>query len=473
MMGLMSVQAPLPVLPARAVQVGDVAGLVQDETGGQVYVRGEVIFAWGPGDEACRRLAAVQLVELKIAATRPVAVAFGVTDQTIWRWRTAYAGQGVGSLVGEKKGPKRASKLTQDVVGDIIAGKAAGGSNRAVAAAVGVSEGSVRTVMAAHQSAPHGDEVEGQPGTVEHQEGVDQVGTDGQDPSDTVGPVEPEPSQEQEGLLPVLADPVPRWGERGLARAGLLGHAEPVFTPAARVPLAGLLLGLPGLETTGLLGTATHVYGALPDGFYGLGTVLTEAVFRTLAGAPRAEGAARIEPAALGRVLGMDRAPEVKTIRRKLGQLAAADKAGELIAGMAVHHLDRIKDQAGQDGVVLYVDGHVRAYQGTKKIAKTHLSRLRFPAPATVETWVCDAAGDPVLVVMAQPGASLAMELRALLPQLRHAVGDERRVLVGFDRGGWSPALFAHMHANGFDVLTWRKHPAPELPVAAFTDVTY
>jgi len=62
---------------------------------------------------------------------------------------------------------------------------------------------------------------------------------------------------------------------------------------------------------------------------------------------------------------------------------------------------------------------------------------------------VSDAAGDPVLVVMAQPGASLAMELRRLLPELRKAVGDQRRVLVGFDRGGWSPALFAHMHDQG------------------------
>ncbi len=212
MMGLMTLQAPLPVLPARAVQVGDVAGLVQDESGGQVYVRGDVIFAWGPGDEACRRLAAVQLVELEIAATRPVAAAFGVSDQTIWRWRTAYAGQGVASLVGEKRGPKGASKLTQDVVADIIAGKAAGGSNRAVAAAVGVSEGSVRTVKTGHQIAKGSDEVDGQSRMVEQEEG-DQVGTDGLAATDTVDPVEPEPArdpQEQEGMLSVLADPVPR-----------------------------------------------------------------------------------------------------------------------------------------------------------------------------------------------------------------------------------------------------------------------
>ena len=35
---------------------------------------------------------------------------------------------------------------------------------------------------------------------------------------------------------------------------------------------------------------------------------------------------------------------------------------------------------------------------------------------------------------------------------------------VCFDRGGWSPALFADITAAGFDVLTWRKGPAPDLP---------
>jgi hypothetical protein len=101
------------------------------------------------------------------------------------------------------------------------------------------------------------------------------------------------------------------------------------------------------------------------------------------------------------------------------------------------------------------------------------LSRLKFPAPATVETWISDAFGDPVLVVMAAPGASLAMELRRLLPDLRRAVGDTRRVLVGFDRGGWSPSLFAHMHAQGFDVLTWRKGPAENVDEPLFGDAAY
>jgi hypothetical protein len=47
-------------------------------------------------------------------------------------------------------------------------------------------------------------------------------------------------------------------------------------------------------------------------------------------------------------------------------------------------------------------------------------------------------------------------------------VGDDRRVLVRFDRGGWSPALFADLHAAGYYILTWRKGTAPDIDGHAF-----
>ena len=271
------------------------------------------------------------------------------------------------------------------------------------------------------------------------------------------------------GVVPVLADPVDRGGERALAAFGLIPYAPPVFTACGRAPLAGLFLALPALAATGLADTAHTVYGGFPNGFYSLDTMLCEAVFRALLGEARAEGAARIDPPALGRVLGLDRAPEVKTIRRKITYLAGAGKAGDWIAAMARRHVEDRPEQAA----VLYVDGHVRAYQGTRKIAKTHVPRLSFPAPATLETWVADAAGDPLLVVLAEPGASLASELRRLIPDLRAMVGDERRVLVGFDRGGWSPTLFADLHAAGFDTVTWRKGAIPDIDEACFAEHTH
>ena len=55
--------------------------------------------------------------------------------------------------------------------------------------------------------------------------------------------------------------------------------------------------------------------------------------------APRVVGATRIPRDALCRVLGLDRAPEVKTIRRKLAGLAAAGKAADLQLALARHHV--------------------------------------------------------------------------------------------------------------------------------------
>jgi hypothetical protein len=43
-----------------------------------------------------------------------------------------------------------------------------------------------------------------------------------------------------------------------------------------------------------------------------------------------------------------------------------------------------------------------------------------------------------------------------LLREVREVVG-ERKVTIVFDRGGWSPKLFATMIKDGFDVLTYRK----------------
>src|SRR5665648_485617 len=94
-------------------------------------------------------------------------------------------------------------------------------------------------------------------------------------------------------------------------------------------------------------------------------------------------------------------------------------------------------------------------------------------APGSDITTRTGPPSPPATQVSTVAGASLAGELARLLPELRTAVGDDRRGLVGFDRGGWSPALFAHMAAAGFDPLTWRKGFAENLEADLFTDVTY
>ena len=272
-----------------------------------------------------------------------------------------------------------------------------------------------------------------------------------QDDADAVGVLDPHLDQ-----APRLCCGLPDDADSGRGQPGVLGADIPDLDPDHhRAPRRG---------SAACPETSSKAW---PRKNTTPGSLLT-LVFLALAGEPRAEGATRVPPAALGRVLGLDRAPEVKTIRRKLAELAAAGKAADLVMALARRHAAARPDALG----FLFVDGHARVYYGTRTVQKTHVARLKFPAPATMETWVTDSGGDPVFMIVAEPSDSLAAEVRRLLPDLRAIMGQGRRVTVCFDRGGWSPALFADITAAGFDLLTWRKGPAPDMAAEVFTAVT-
>jgi hypothetical protein len=64
--------------------------------------------------------------------------------------------------------------------------------------------------------------------------------------------------------------------------------------------------------------------------------------------------------------------------------------------------------------------------------------------PASTDYWINDRSGDLLLVITGDIDAALTKALPRLLGEVRDLVG-ERRVTIVFDRGGWSPRLFATM----------------------------
>jgi len=433
-------QPVLQLLPARARSVGPSAGLLEGPDGGVVFVFGLATFSYASDDQAGRRLAAVQLVTTKIASVGEVASAFGVNEATLWRWKRAFGTGGVVGLVAERPGPRRPSKLTTSLAARIVKLDATGLTLQQIAAATGVSTATVRVALG--RVTPR-DQMPVEP----------DVGLD--EPRDGAGDAD----------LVVLAAPVPRTADRVAARFGDLVEAPVVITEGAQLPLAGLLLALPALEMTGLVKVATETFPPMRKGFYGLRATLLMGVFLALLREPRAEAATRIRPADLGRLLGLDRAPEVKTLRRKLSELAACGRGALLQAALGRHHATTRPDAVG----FLYLDGHVRVYTGTRELPKTHIARMRIAGPATEETWVGDADGDPVMVITAAPSKSLAAELARLLPDLRAIIGPGRRCTVVFDRGGYSPQVFTEIIAAGFDVLTYFKGSWARSASEAFT----
>ena len=228
--------------------------------------------------------------------------------------------------------------------------------------------------------------------------------------------------------------------------------------------MAGALIILPALAATGLVDVAASLYATGRAAFYGVRSLVLAVVFACLVGEPRAEGLTRVDPTDLGRLLGLDRGPEVKTIRRRIERLARLGCADRLIQALARRHLDTCPEAGG----IFYIDGHVRAYHGGRDVPKAHVARIRLAMRAEVDTWVCDHNGDGLLVWSTPPGASLTGELRAVVGKIRALVGPAARPTICFDRGGWSPKLFAELDLAGFDILTYRKGPAPTEPVAAF-----
>jgi transposase len=261
----------------------------------------------------------------------------------------------------------------------------------------------------------------------------------------------------------VDTDPTDRRGDRLLARLGLLEDAAPLFGSSRDVPRAGVLLAVPPLVLSGLFDCAQQIYGSLGPAFFGLRTTLLTLLFMALWRIKRPEGLKEHAPTDLGRVLGLDRAPEVKTLRRKLARLAATRRATQFGQALA----QRRVAQRGEALGFLYVDGHVRVYHGKHRLPKAHVARRRLSMPATTDYWVNDTEGDPLFVVTAEVNAGLVKVFPSLLQELRRWLGS-RRVTFVFDRGGYSPKLFQQILAAGFDLLTYRKGRSPRIPRKAF-----
>jgi hypothetical protein len=274
--------------------------------------------------------------------------------------------------------------------------------------------------------------------------------------------VSAQPEAESVGMS-LDRDPANRVWDRLLACCGLLDDAAPIFSNGQTVPGAAVLSAVPVLVASGVFRLAHKVYGEIGPAFYGLRTTLLTLLFMALWRIQRPEALKEYDPQILGRVMGLDRAPEIKTVRRKLTRLASYHQAEQLGAELA-----RLRvEERGQLLGFLYVDGHVRVYHGQRNIPKAHVARLRLSMPATTDYWVNDQAGDPLFVITAAANAGLAEMLPEVLAEVRTLVGD-RRVTVVFDRGGWSPKLFQKLLDANFDLLTYRKGKSRRIAAQRF-----
>jgi len=270
--------------------------------------------------------------------------------------------------------------------------------------------------------------------------------------------------------------------ERLAASLGLLDEVTPRFSAALDIPKGGVLLALPALLVSGLLRDVGQ-YFRLPKGFYGLKTIFLLLAFMALARLKSIEALRYCAPGEWGKLLGIDRAPEVRTLRVKLKHLADQDQAFLWSAELCKEWMTEAPDEAA----VLYVDGHVRIYHGkTKQLPKHYVARQRLCLSATADYWVNAMDGKPFFVVSQAVDPGLLQVLEGdIVPRLEQDVPNQpsaeqldadrllHRFTMVFDREGYSPDFFATMKKRRIACLTYHKYPGEDWPKEEFfpTDV--
>lgn len=408
-----------------------------------VYVAGLPVYQWAVGDRMTETYAMVSLVQCGYANQNDVARVFGYSERTLRRKQRCFESGGMAGLSSSVGRPRGVQSTPNPWVQTAKTLRRQGISVRNIAHRLGVCKTTVNKWTACPDKPVKGDVING---------------------SDTI---KNSPFQNTDNLTAVNTsfDTVPqnRGYDRMLARAGLLKDAVPIFVPGRHIPQAGVLLAIPALAQSGIFSITDKVYGHIGPAFYGLRTTMLTMLLMSLLRIKRPEGLKEHAPSNLGRIIGLDRAPEVKTLRRKLIRLAAYEKAEVFAKNLAKKRVKRHGKALG----FLYIDGHVQVYHGLRRVMKAYVTRMRLALPATTDYWVNDQRGDPLFVVTAEFNAGLIKMLPELLKEIRELVGN-RRVTIVFDRGGWSPKLFVKMIASGFGILTYRKGKWKRIPKKKF-----
>lgn len=270
-----------------------------------------------------------------------------------------------------------------------------------------------------------------------------------------------------------------RADERIAAAVGLSQCATTRFEPGRDVQMAGVLAGLPALCANGLLsGLGRHLQ--LAAGFYSALHILLVLGFMALGRIRRPEGLRHVPPGEFGKLIGLDRVPEVRTLRDKIGLMAANGDPGAWMRELSKSWMEGDPQEAGY----LYVDGHVRVYHGDlATLPRRYVSRQRLCLRGTTDYWVNDALGRPFFVVSKAVTEGLAdVLLNTIVPELLTSVPQQpttaqlmddallHRFVMVFDREGATHSLLSQLWEQRIGALTYRKSVKDVWPEAEFVE---
>lgn len=445
-----------------------------------VYWRGLPLYRVILSDSVHLRFVAVQLRLSGLASQAQIVTAFGHAEESQRRWERAFQEEG---FKGLQPRPRSGRPRKLDVSHDepIRRWFAQGLGPVEIARRLGVSHPTVcRTLERlglvrqanAQPPLPMADgEQEPKNAALSRPTAADVETEPLPEPTRGSAPSVAVPEPESPDVRPTLheltvdQDPTDRSGDRAMAQQGMLADAVPLFADMASLPRAGVFLAVPLLREHGIVDAFKEVYQTIGPAFYGLRTTVVALTLFALLRIRRPEQLKEHAPVSLGRLLGLDRAPEVKTVRRKLGELADRQRGQQVMDAVAQRRIAGEQDRLA----FVYLDGHVREYHGKHAVPKTWKSQRRVIGSAATDLWVNDTKGEPLLVVHQEAHDSLTEHLEPVLDDLCELAPGAAPTAI-FDRGGFSPKLFDQLERHGYDIITYEKGKTKELPRSWFEE---
>lgn len=259
---------------------------------------------------------------------------------------------------------------------------------------------------------------------------------------------------------------------------GKFSSVSPVFTAAVDIPYGGVLLAIPALLACGLL-SKVNEYFELPPGYYSLQSIFLLLALMALARIKTVEDLKYCAPGEWGKLIGLDRIPEIRTLRDKLITLTQDGEPEKWSAWLCQQWMNSNTEACG----VFYVDGHVRVYHGDQtKLPRHYVTREKLCLRATVDYWVNALDGQPFFFVnkAVDPGLIQVLE-HEIVPRIEQDSPDlvdktalEQDPLLHkytfiFDREGYSPDLLKRLKTRRIACTTYHKHPKEDWPLTEFS----
>jgi hypothetical protein len=317
-----------PSPPPGTVVVNDRVTIHTEDSRRAIFLQGLVLMHYDVSDHAAEECAMVTLFEAGYADQNDIARAFACTPRTLRRYQERIESGGLLALGRPRgrpsKGPSRIERRDRT----ILHLKERGLSNRTIAVKLGFSEKAIRKRLRRLGWKPPSATCPSFETMTEDVPQPTNALSGGISASVVATPVMVDNGAADE-LLPVSFDrnPLNRSLDRLLAAMGKLDDAAPLFAPTENLPGAGVLLAVPALVHSGVLTVARKIYGSLGPAFYGLRTTIVSLILLALLRIPRPETLKEYSPGDLGRIIGLDRMLEVKTLRRKFARLASMKKS--------------------------------------------------------------------------------------------------------------------------------------------------